>query len=123
MYAYITQYFGSKLPKYRDCTTSNDFELYLMCCGVMLLLLIIYVYIYIHIIIIYITYISYVCILYIITCWFQHLSNGLSTMVSSLLKILASDALRQSVLLIMTVNEHRLNRLFAPSQAARDNRW
>ena len=36
-------YFGSKLPsskallpKYRDCTTSNDFELYLMCCGVML---------------------------------------------------------------------------------------
>ena len=27
---------GSLLPKYRDCTTSNDFELYLMCCGVML---------------------------------------------------------------------------------------
>ena len=26
---------GSLLPKYRDCTTSNDFELYLMCCGVM----------------------------------------------------------------------------------------
>ena len=37
---------GSLLPKYRDCTTSNDFELYLMCCGVMLLLLIIYMYIY-----------------------------------------------------------------------------
>ena len=36
---------GSLLPKYRDCTTSNDFELYLMCCGVMLLLLIIYIYI------------------------------------------------------------------------------
>ena len=27
---------GSLLPKYRDCTTSNDLELYLMCCGVML---------------------------------------------------------------------------------------
>ena len=39
---------GSLLPKYRDCTTSNDFELYLMCCGVMLLLLIIYTYIYIY---------------------------------------------------------------------------
>ena len=26
---------GSLLPKYGDCTTSNDFELYLMCCGVM----------------------------------------------------------------------------------------
>ena len=33
-------YFGSLLPKYRDCTTSSGFELYLMCCGVMLLLLI-----------------------------------------------------------------------------------
>ena len=40
---------GSLLPKYRDCTTYNDFELYLMCCGVMLLLLIIYLYIYIYI--------------------------------------------------------------------------
>ena len=39
-------YFGSKLPKYRDCTTSNDLELYFMCCGVMLLLLIMYIYIY-----------------------------------------------------------------------------
>ena len=27
---------GSLLPKNRDCTKSNDFELYLMCCGVML---------------------------------------------------------------------------------------
>ena len=27
---------GSFLPKNRDCTKSNDFELYLMCCGVML---------------------------------------------------------------------------------------
>ena len=27
---------GRLLPKYRDCTTSNDFELYLMCFGVML---------------------------------------------------------------------------------------
>ena len=27
---------GSLLPIYGDCTTSNDFELYLMCCGVML---------------------------------------------------------------------------------------
>ena len=35
---------GSLLPIYRDCTTSNDFELYLMCCGVMLLLPIIYIY-------------------------------------------------------------------------------
>ena len=33
---------GSLLPKYRDCTTYNDFELYLMCCGVMILLLIIF---------------------------------------------------------------------------------
>ena len=36
------------LPKYRDCSTSNDFELYLMCCGMMLLILIIYIYIYIN---------------------------------------------------------------------------
>ena len=27
---------GSLLPKNRDCTKSNDIELYLMCCGVML---------------------------------------------------------------------------------------
>ena len=27
---------GSLLPKYRDCAASNDFELYLMCCVVML---------------------------------------------------------------------------------------
>ena len=40
---------GSLLPKYKDCTTSNDFDLYLMCCGVMLLLLIIYTCIYIYI--------------------------------------------------------------------------
>ena len=26
---------GSLLPKNRDCTKSNVFELYLMCCGVM----------------------------------------------------------------------------------------
>ena len=26
---------GSLLPKNRDCTASNDFELFLMCCGVM----------------------------------------------------------------------------------------
>ena len=37
---------GSLLPKYRDCITYNDFEIYLMCCGVMLLLLIIYICIY-----------------------------------------------------------------------------
>ena len=37
---------GSLLSKYRDCTTSNDFELYLMCRGVLLLLLVIYIYIY-----------------------------------------------------------------------------
>ena len=46
IYIYIYIYFvslylyvpdeGSLLPKYRDCTTSNDFESYLMCCGVML---------------------------------------------------------------------------------------
>ena len=42
-------YFGSLLPKYRDCTTSNDLELYLMYCGVMLLLLIICIYIYLYI--------------------------------------------------------------------------
>ena len=40
LYLYIPDE-GSLLLKYRDCTTSNDFELYLMCCGVMLLLLII----------------------------------------------------------------------------------
>ena len=33
------------MSKYRDCATSNDFELYLMCCGVMLLL-VIYIYIF-----------------------------------------------------------------------------
>ena len=39
LYLYVREE-GSLLPKYRDCTTSNDFELYLMCCGVMLLLII-----------------------------------------------------------------------------------
>ena len=46
LYLYVSDE-GCLLPKYRDCTTSNDFELYLMCCGVMLPLLIICVYIYI----------------------------------------------------------------------------
>ena len=42
---------GSLLPKYSDCTTSNDFELYLMCCGVMLLLLsILYIYTYAYVV-------------------------------------------------------------------------
>ena len=41
IYIYVSLYLyvpdeGSLLPKYRDFTTSNDFELYLMCCGVML---------------------------------------------------------------------------------------
>ena len=40
LYLYVPDE-GSLLPKYRDCTTSINFELYLMCCGVMLLLLII----------------------------------------------------------------------------------
>ena len=40
---------GNLLPKYRDCTTSNDFEIYLMCCGVMLVLPI-----YIYVVIFYI---------------------------------------------------------------------
>ena len=35
LYLYVPDE-GSLLPKYRDCTTSNYFELYLMCCGVML---------------------------------------------------------------------------------------
>ena len=35
LYLYVPDK-GSLLPKYRDCSTSNDFELYLMCCGVML---------------------------------------------------------------------------------------
>ena len=35
LYLYVPDE-GSLLPKYRDCTTSNDFESYLMCCGVML---------------------------------------------------------------------------------------
>ena len=47
LYLYVPDE-GSLLPKYRDCTTYNDFELYLMCCGVMLLLLIIYIYRYIY---------------------------------------------------------------------------
>ena len=46
LYVVQSLYFGSLLPKYRDCTTSISFEIYLMCCGVMLLLLIIYIYIY-----------------------------------------------------------------------------
>ena len=41
---------GSLLPKYRDCTISYDFELYSMCCGLMLLLLTMYIYIYVYII-------------------------------------------------------------------------
>ena len=45
LYLYVPDE-GSLLPKYGDCTTHNDFELYLMCCGVMLLLLIIYKYIH-----------------------------------------------------------------------------
>ena len=50
---------SSFLPKYRDCTSFNDYELYFMCCGVMLLLHIKYIYIYIYICIyIYI----YICI-------------------------------------------------------------
>ena len=56
---------GSLLPKYRDCTTSNDFELYLMRCGMMLLLLIIYIYTYINIYVYTCMYINirmYVCI-------------------------------------------------------------
>ena len=36
IYMYVNVDEGSLLPKYRDCTTSNDFESYLMCCGVML---------------------------------------------------------------------------------------
>ena len=47
LYLYVPDE-GSLPPKYRDCTTSNGFELYLMCCGVMLLLLIIHIYIYMH---------------------------------------------------------------------------
>ena len=47
LYLYVPDE-GSLLPKYRDCTKSNGFELYLMCCGVMHLLLIIYVHIHIY---------------------------------------------------------------------------
>ena len=46
LYLYVPNE-GSLLPKYRDCSTPNDFELYLMCCGVTLLLLTMYIYIYI----------------------------------------------------------------------------
>ena len=35
LYLYVPDE-GSLLPIYRDCTTSNDFELYSMCCGVMI---------------------------------------------------------------------------------------
>ena len=45
LYLYVPDE-GSLLPKYRDCTTSNDFELYLMCCGVMLQYIYIYIYIF-----------------------------------------------------------------------------
>ena len=45
LYLYVPDE-GSLLQKYRDCTTSNDFELCLMSCGVMLFLLIIYIYIF-----------------------------------------------------------------------------
>ena len=48
LYVVQSLYFGSLLPKYRDCTTYNDFELYLMCCGVMLLLLIMHRYLHIN---------------------------------------------------------------------------
>ena len=44
--AFVSLYFMTKAC--RDCTTSNDFESYLMCCGVMLQLNI-YIYIYIYI--------------------------------------------------------------------------
>ena len=43
LYLYVPDE-GSLLPKYRDCTTSNDSELFLICCGVMLLLLTICIY-------------------------------------------------------------------------------
>ena len=51
IYIYVSLYLYvadecSLLPKYKDCTTYNDFELYLVCCGVTLLLLIIYIYIH-----------------------------------------------------------------------------
>ena len=43
LYLYVPDK-GGLLTKYRDCTTSNDFELYLISCVVMLLLLYIYIY-------------------------------------------------------------------------------
>ena len=43
LYLYVPEE-GSSLPKYRYCTTSNDFELYSKCCGVMLPPLITYTY-------------------------------------------------------------------------------
>ena len=44
LYLYVPDE-GSLLPKYKDCTTSNGFELNLMCCGVMLIYI---AYIYSH---------------------------------------------------------------------------
>ena len=58
LYLYVPDE-GSLLPKYRDCTTSNDFELYLMCDASVNLL---YTYIYTYYLYI---YISYMYILYI----------------------------------------------------------
>ena len=46
---------GSLLPKYRDCTTSNDFELYIYIYVYIYIYTYIYIYIYIYIIYIYIT--------------------------------------------------------------------
>ena len=53
LYLYVPDE-GSLLPKYRDCTTSNDFESYIIyiytyiCIYIYMYALIIYIYIYIY---------------------------------------------------------------------------
>ena len=46
LYLYVPDE-GRMVPTYRECTISNDIELHLIRCGVMLHLLIIYIYTYI----------------------------------------------------------------------------
>ena len=61
LYLYVPDE-GSLLPKYRDCTTSNDFELYLMWCDASVnLIYVIYIYLcYIYI---------YICVICIHLCY------------------------------------------------------
>ena len=48
LYLYVPEE-GSLLPKYRDCTTSNDFELYIYICIYAYTYICIYMYMYVYI--------------------------------------------------------------------------